>query len=411
MLHAPQQADLSDLHEGPGSRRTEYPLSIAIVSASLSRRAGGILPIMQNHAIQLASRGAAVSAHGVRDAETNLDRCGWETVDLHLADPVVPSLAYAPGLGASLRAFHPDILHLHGLWQYPSVLAERWGRRTGRPVVISTQGMLEPWALSNSRLKKRIAAAMFERRNLMQAAVIHCSRAELPGIRAFGLSNPVAILPNGATFPTHRAGASPPWPEDERKTLLFLGRLHPKKGISETLAAWATLARDHPDLVSNWRLVLAGWDDGGHEERFMQEAAERGLEGSVVFPGSLFGEQKEAAFEAADAFILASHSEGFPMTVLEAWSHKLPVFKTRECNIPEGFDVGAAIEVTTDPDRLARDLSLHLAAADLPAVGERGYALARDKFTWSSIAADLMQVYRWTLGQQEMPSCIDLVKR
>jgi glycosyltransferase involved in cell wall biosynthesis len=399
------------MRKTPVDRHTGSPLSVAILSASLSRRSGGILPIMQNHAIQFASTGVAVSAHGVRDAETDLDRNSWAPVDLYVADPAFSSLAYAPSLKTSLRAADPNLLHLHGLWQYPSVISERWGRNTGRPVVISTQGMLEPWALSNSRLKKRIAAALFERKNLMQAAVIHCSRSELPGIRAFGLSNPVAILPNGATLPTHRSGASPPWPQDGRKTLLFLGRLHPKKGISETLAAWAMLARDHPDIASEWRLVLAGWDDGGHEKRFVQEVAERGLGGAVVFPGAIFGEEKAAAFEAADAFILASHSEGFPMAVLEAWSHSLPVFKTRECNIPEGFDSGAAIEVTTDPERLARVLSVHLAGEDLPAVGERGYALVRDKFSWRSIAEDLMSVYRWTLGHEEMPSCIDLVQR
>lgn len=364
---------------------------------------------MQNHAIQLAAEGTAVSAHGVYDSEIVRDREGWKSIDLHLANPVVASLAYAPDMRRSLEKADPDILHLHGLWQYPSLLAERWGRKTGRPVVISTQGMLEAWALSYSKVKKRIAATIFERRNLMQAAVIHCSRAELPGIRAFGLNNPVAILPNGAVLPGKSFGVPPPWAKDDRRTLLFLGRLHPKKGISETLAAWAIMARQNPDLASSWRLVVAGWDDGGYEARFVREAAELGIESSVVFPGGLFGAVKEAAFEAADAFVLASHSEGFPMSVLEAWSYRLPVFKTRECNIPEGFASGAAIEIMTDPEKLARDLALHLARVDLPSVGERGYALVRERFSWPSITSDLISVYRWTLGLQERPSCIDLV--
>lgn len=384
---------------------------VAILCGSLSRTAGGILPIMQNHAIELRRLGLEVTAHGAGDPHLAKDAPDWGGVPLHAHRNFVVPLAFAPGIDASLKVTAPDIVHQHAIWQYASVAASRWRRRTGRPVVISTQGMLEPWALSNSRLKKKVAEFLFERKNLEAASVIHCSRAEVAGVRAFGLRNPIAVLPNGAVLSDRRAPISRPsfLPADGRKTLLFLGRLHPKKGISETLRAFSKFKGIDPVQAGRWRLVIAGWDDGGHLDRFTEEATALGLVGDVNFPGPLFGEEKQAAFAHADAFILASYSEGFPMAVMEAWANALPVFMTRECNIPEGFDVGAAIEVTTDSDVLAARMAEHLPRSDLNSIGEAGRTLVAERFSWPMVAAQLLDVYRWVLGQGPEPACIDRV--
>lgn len=393
-----------------GFDSSDRPIRVAIVSSSLSRAAGGILPIMQQQGIALQRLGIEVTAHGTSDPALAEDRRGWGNVSLFAHRPTIRSFAYAPGLAASIQQIKPDVIHQHAIWQYPSVAVSAWRKQTGRPVVISTQGMLEPWALSNSRTKKRLAEALFERRNLEGASVIHCSRAEVFGVRAFGLRNPIAVLPNGAVI-NDRANALPRpdfLPASDRKILLFLGRLHPKKGISETIAAFAKFKVAAPEIAAGWRLVVAGWDDGGHLHRLCAETAELGLKDDVAFPGPLFGENKDAALAHADAFVLASYSEGFPMAVMEAWANALPVFKTRECNIPEGFDVGAAIEVTTDVEALAGQFAQHLGRSDLASVGERGRALVTERFAWPVIGHELFAVYRWILGSGPLPSCIDL---
>jgi poly(glycerol-phosphate) alpha-glucosyltransferase len=384
-------------------------LSVAILSGSLSRRAGGILPIMQSHVSEFMRAGLKVSVHGPEDPDTEKDRAGWGPVRLYAEPTRLSRFAYAPSLGAGISAEQPDIVHLHGLWQYPSVVADRWRRRTGRPIVISTQGMLEPWALANARPKKRVAEMLFERRNLSSAAVLHCSRAEVEGVRAFGLRNPIAVLPNGATLPEQASLIPPPeFMKGPQQTLLFLGRLHPKKGISETIAAWARLVVEHPNFGIAWRLVIAGWDDGGHAERFKAEASALGLGDRVVFPGPLFGDLKAATLANADAFILASHSEGFPMAVMEAWAYSLPVFMTRECNILEGFREGAAIEITTDPKEISDVLSHHLLRQDLRDVGLKGRTMVEKYFSWPLIAAQIVSVYNWILGRSKMPDFVDL---
>lgn len=364
---------------------------------------------MQNHAHELVRAGIQVSAHGIQDVHTVADLPGWNGAEIHAHPPSVEKFAYSRQLAYGLDQARPDIVHLHGLWQYPSLVADRWRRRTGGPVIISTQGMLEPWALQNSRWRKRAVEWLFERRNLSRAAVIHCSRSEVAGIREFGLNNPVAVLPNGATLPNHTARLDrPAFMETSKRHLLFLGRLHPKKGITETLTGWARLKANNPALAQQWRLVVAGWDDGGHEARFRAEAQALGIAEVVQFPGPLFGEDKKAALTHADAFILASHSEGFPMGVMEAWASALPVFMTAQCNIPEGFDAGSAFEVTTDPDSIATVLARQLAGHDLPDAGWRGREMVAARFSWPVIAAELAAVYRWTLRRQEKPACVEL---
>jgi poly(glycerol-phosphate) alpha-glucosyltransferase len=387
-------------------------LAIAIVGASVSRAAGGIFPIMRAHARQLARMGASVSVFGLTDAFSEFDAPAWAPVSLRLFKPVYQGFAYAPVMARELLKAQFDIVHQHGLWLYPSIAVSRWRQHGRRPVVISTQGMLEPWALRNSRTKKAIAARLFERSNLRHAACLHCSHAEVEGVRRFGLKNPIAVLPNGADLP--RQGmphARPEWlPSDGRRTLLFLGRLHPKKGIRETLEAWALLKVLAPDIARRWRLVTAGWGDGGHGESFVAHAHALGISGDVLFPGQIFGSEKEAVLAHADAFILASHSEGLPIAVLEAWAHRVPVLMTRQCNLPEGFTTGAAVEVTSEPARLADGLAsfLGLPEEELLAMGARGRRLVEANFAWEGIAAQVAAVYAWVLGRQPKPPCVSI---
>jgi glycosyltransferase involved in cell wall biosynthesis len=387
------------------------PLSIGIVTSTLSRSGGGIFPIVRAHAQGLAALSAtSVTVFGLRDAATEQDLESWRPVIPITYQPLIPRFGFASKLSDDLQHSSHDVIHQHGLWLYPSIAVARWRRSSGKPTVISTQGMLEPWAIANSALKKRIAGVLFERSNLTHAACIHCSEAEVEGIRAYGLRNPIAVIPNGVDIPDHAMGrlVRPHWMSgDRRRTLLFLGRLHPKKGIQELVRAWSRVTTEFPMVAQSWLLAIAGWDDGGHAAEVQALTTELGLDSrSVVFPGPLFGADKVAALSHADAFILPSHSEGFPMTVLEAWAHGLPVFMTRACNISVGFEAGAAIEVTTEPDALARVLASSLTRADLPGIGFRGRELAASRFSWASIVAELRSVYEWLTDRGSRPSCV-----
>lgn len=361
---------------------------------------------MQNHAIQLQELGCDVTAVGLEDEYLKPDKDGWKTTPLLTPQPHLAKLGFSVGLNAALFETDAHLAHLHGLWQFPSIAVSWWRHRTARPVIISTQGMLEPWALRNSRIKKMVAAHLFERANLARAAVIHCSESEVDGVREFGLRNAVAVLPNGVNLPETNQTEAPTWHEAGRKNLLFLGRIHPKKGLLETVSAFAELKRRRPDLVSQWQFIIAGWDDGGHELTLKRHVHSCNVQDDVQFVGQLYGAEKSAALSYADAFVLASYSEGFPMAVLEAWAHQLPVFMTRQCNIGVGFDRGAAIEVTTDTNQLAELFITHLARSDLPQIGAAGRQLVESEYAWPQIVSELHAVYEWALGQRVAPNCL-----
>ena len=384
-------------------------LSIGIVTPTVSRAGGGIFPIVLAHASELTRAGHDVTVYGLDDDPEQLDRDQWKGLKLKLYQ--YEPFGFSRALTADLLRSRHDLLHQHALWTSLSFAVSNWRAKTGKPVVISTQGMLEPWALSNSAWKKRIAGALYEIRNVSRASAIHCSEAEVAGVRAFAPNSVVAVIPNGVELPdlskTHLVPGDL-FPSD-RHMLLFFGRIHPKKGVAELLRAWQLLKKSRPDIASGWRLAVAGWGDGGHVKSLELLAHELGLSGDeVLFVGPRFGNDKANILANADAFILPSFSEGFPMAVLEAWSYALPVFMTRECNIPDGFTMNAAIEISNRPDAMAETLAGALSNADLEAIGVAGRELVERLYSWPLAVSKLSSVYQWVSGQGRQPSCVDV---
>ncbi|MER8370176.1 glycosyltransferase [Mesorhizobium sp. M1378] len=384
-------------------------VSVAVVSGSLSRLAGGLFNSVRQSALALHSLGCRISVLGTADVHTAKDIGAWAPIRPLAAKPASPlALGYAPALGDALRNGDFNLVHQHGIWKAMSAQVSAWRKRTGGPVMISPRGMLDPWAMKNSAWKKRVAGFLYENSNLASSACLHAlSYSEADSMRAFGLNNPIAIIPNGVIIPAdvHGPGAlRPPWlPTDGRRVLLFLGRIHPKKGVLELVDAWAKLKREAPEIAASWRLVIAGWDDGGHEPRLRAALARHDLERDVLLPGPLFDDEKDATLRHADAFILPSHSEGLPMSVLEAWAYRLPVLMTEACNLPEGFASGAAIKVDLAADRLSLDVASALAKPDLRSRGEKGRRLVEDRFTWGKIAQQHLATYQWMLDGGDPP--------
>lgn len=304
-------------------------------------------------------------------------------------------------VGASvgvLRDTAVRLVHTHGLWSPLSLSAVIWRRLSGGSTIVSPHGMLDPWALSKSRLKKAFALRLVERAHMNNSVIVHAlNTAEADTIRAAGITAPIAIVPNGVDPAPSVLPAPHPWMD--RPTLLFLGRLHQKKGIAELIDAFALAASNLP----GWQLAIAGWDDGQND--FRVRAAKSGA--PILFPGPLFGDEKAAAYAHAAAFVLPSHSEGLPMTVLEAWAHGRPVFMTQACNLPEGFAAGAAAQIETNPrlmaDALVAGLRNH---AFLAAAGQAGQRLVAKQFTWDSVAEQFRALYAYALGESNEPGVI-----
>jgi len=389
------------------------PISIGVLTASISCRAGGLFWAIPPLANGIVRSGGSVRVLSIGDALSDADAVHWGEVrpNVH-SRRGPPAFGYAPDLSKALDTAGFDLVHTHGLWMYPSVAASRWAARWKRPVMVSPHGMLDPWAVRNSAWKKLLAGWLFENRHLRRAACLHAlSDAEYEAIRGYGLKNPVAVIPNGSNLTIRRETMAPPeWaaglPPGAR-VLLFLGRLHPKKGLTNLLRAWG-LMRLKVAGTGSWHLVIAGWNEGSHEVELRRLAEALQLGETVRFVGPQFDAQKAASMAFANGFVLPSFSEGLPIAVLEAWFFRLPVLMTRQCNLPEGFTAGAAIEIPPDADRMAERLAtfLNLPERERQAMGSRGRRLVEQRFDWSAITSQMSDVYAWVLGRQEKPACV-----
>jgi glycosyltransferase involved in cell wall biosynthesis len=378
----------------------------------------------------------SVKVLSLRDQFTETDLDAWAPVAVRPFKVMGPrAFGYAPGLSRELRSLKPELVHVHGLWQFTSLAALSWHRQTGLPLLISPHGMLDSWALRNSRFKKLIAWLSYERSHLTSATCIRAlCQSEANSIRALGLRNPICIIPNGVDLPnwrqqnrkaenrkTEKHGEVPAAncgflnsSLPKRKLLLYLGRIHPKKGLANLLRAWVRT----PER-KEWVLVIAGWDQGGHEAKLKSLAGELGIHWaeagsrqelgiSVFFAGPQFGAAKHQWFRRCDAVILPSFSEGLPMALLEAWAHGKPILMTPQCNLPEGFAAGAAFSILPEPDAIAVGLEqlFQTSREALETIGLRGLAIASARFAWPKIAAELKSVYYWMTRSAPKPNCV-----
>jgi poly(glycerol-phosphate) alpha-glucosyltransferase len=388
-------------------------MKVGLLTASISRQAGGLLGAVKALTENLSACGCDVEVFSVGDVFSAEDRCLWNASTITLATPLGPrSFGFGRELSGALRQANLDVIHTHGLWMYPSIAGMRWQAALKRPLVVSPHGMLDPWAVRHSALKKRLAGWLYENAHLRRAACLHAlCEAELEAIRSYGLVNPVAVIPNGVDLPQRDDLMPPPgWAEcvpHDARVLLFLGRIHPKKGLVSLLHGWQQASAQGKGTP--WHLVIAGWDQGNHQAELQALARQLGLNGSVHFVGPQFHEEKDRSFARADAFILPSFSEGLPMAVLEAWSFGLPVWMTPGCNLPEGFAAGAARKMAPDAESIASELERLFALSDgeLRAMGRRGRDLVEQRFTWPRAAARMVEVYAWVLGQGPKPDCVN----
>ena len=255
-------------------------MKVAITTGSLSRNAGGLFESVRALGKGLAKLGGDVSVYGLRDQNWERDEEAWAPLSAHAFSFIGPrALAWSPDMDAALDEARPDLVALQGLWQYASLSTCRQWRRKGTPYVVSPRGMLDKWALANSRWKKVLAAFVFENAVLRDAACLHAlCVAEADAIRAYGLRQRIEVVPNGVDLPEILTAEDTESTEGKKK-LLFLGRIHPKKGLIGALRAWADIQNSKFKIQNSkqWQFVIAGWDQGGHEAELKSLCRELGL--------------------------------------------------------------------------------------------------------------------------------------
>ena len=297
----------------------------------------------------LRALGAVPVILGVRDAASEEDLWRFGDAEVLLAEPRGPqALAYAPDLGRLVGGAGLDLLHLHGIWQYPGRVAGSFASTGGVPLMISPHGMLDPWITARNAWKKRLARALWERQSWSRATAFHALTAhEARDIARETGSMRIAVVPNAAPAVTRGPV------RDRPPMVLYLGRIHPKKNLDALIAAWQAVRQDLPPDAS---LTVAGWGDDEGIARLEEAVAGTGGGSDIAFLGAAFGSQKAALFDVARFLVLPSQSEGLPMAILEAWSSGVPTLMSQACHLPVGYETGAAIDCGTDSTTIASAL-------------------------------------------------------
>jgi poly(glycerol-phosphate) alpha-glucosyltransferase len=360
---------------------------IGLLTAWASRANGGVFEAVAQQARMIEALGGEAHVIALDDDPPAEDRARFGPGRVHLSPVNGPAqVGYAPDLVAAIERVDPDLLHLHGIWMYPSRAGAVWARRSGKPYVVSPHGMLDPWITARGRAKKALARLGYERASWRSARFLHAlTTREAADIARETRRADSVVIPNAGP-PAEAAPAG-----ERAASFVYLGRIHPKKNIGALIAGWKLA---EPALAAaGAALTIAGWGDPDDVAQLRGELA--GAPPSVAFVGAVYGEAKARLLRQARFLVLPSHSEGLPMVVLEAWAAATPVLMTQECNLPEGFAAGAAIDCGYDPATIASALrrAVAMPAGEWLALAEAGRALAQGRFSADSVAREWAAAY------------------
>lgn len=324
---------------------------------------------------------------------------------------------------AVVERIRPDIVHLHCIWSPALHRCAAICRRRRIPYVIAPRGMLEPWSLEQKWLKKKIARLLYQDHDLKCAAALHATAAsEAEQFRRLGFKNLVIVSPNGVNVPKEWGTGNGGRGTDEGiRRVLFVSRMHPKKGVIELVEAWGRLvdsrrnrrlsvARDSSEpsraQASAESLVVSGWEcelvytvsgetEREYEAKVKAKVKELGLEDQFIFTGALNDEKKWQAYARADIFVLPTYSENFGIVVAEALWAGVPVITTKGTPWQELNERGCGwwVDVSVESLTVALKEAMSLDDVQRREMGARGRALVEEKYTWNAVVKAMVKGY------------------
>ncbi|MHB0971880.1 MAG: glycosyltransferase [Thermoanaerobaculia bacterium] len=310
-------------------------------------------------------------------------------------------MAIAPGLLLSLlRRRSVDVIHNHGLWSAPNFVVALTRPALRSVLVTSPRGTLSPAALGFSQRKKQLFWWM-QRPVITSADCVHVtSEAEADDVRRLGVKKPVAVLPNPIALPDLQRFPSN---RSAERTILFVGRLHPIKGLDLLLQAWNDVSRRFPE----WRLKIAGVVDPQYMNTLRRQAADLQLK-RCDFVGPVYGDEKFREYRAADIVVLPSRSENFGMVVGESLACEVPVITTTATPWHDlgkeraGWCVDPAVPALSG----ALQTAMSMTPGELHEIGKNGRAWMERDYSPESVGQKMIDVYKWLLGRGARPAWV-----
>ncbi|MCO4799729.1 MAG: glycosyltransferase [Colwelliaceae bacterium] len=287
------------------------------------------------------------------------------------------------------------IIHIHGLWTPFVFLVYLFAKKNKIKLIISPHGMLEPWAMNHKFWKKKLAWVLYQKKILKDAdLIIVNSQKEEKAVSCIGLRIPVVVINNGVDV-THIPKSFLPAPSN--KTVMFLSRLSPVKGLPDLIEAWSLLPINH-----GYTLKIYGHADAGYENELKDLIKTFNVKNSVSIEGPVFEEEKWIAYDHASIFILPSYSENFGIVVAEALWVGTPVITTFatpwDCLTNEG--IGWQVENDSLQIRDVLTKAMSLGDSELIEMGKKASKYSKDQFNWSEIINHYVNSYHWVLGNR-----------
>ena len=289
-----------------------------------------------------------------------------------------------------------DVIHLHGLWSPSIHLAARFSRGAGIPYVVSPRGMLSDWCIGSKSLRKRIAWAGYQRKDLQRSSCIHAtSDAEAFDIRSKGFVDGVEVIPHGCDLPPPvilpgQSDQSTSVDTCPTRVAVTMCRLHPVKGLEDLVEAWGTVRPE------NWRLLIVGPDSNNYRQVLHKQIERRNLVDTIEIRPAVNPPEKWRLLDQADLYVSASHSENFGMSIAEAMASGTPVITTQSTpwSILSEADCGWWVPVGIDGLSAAINEATTTKNSDLSSMGHRCASLIEAEYSWRSVSEKMTSLYR-----------------
>lgn len=347
------------------------------------------------------SRSVPLFVRGLSDIGVNMTLMviRSENMNLHMLDGTSAKIHYISAsyrrkdLEKFVEAEKFDIIHGQCLWEPLFHMMRKIADRFNIPFILSPRGTLEPWSLGQKRIKKKLAMLLYQRHDLNRCACIYTTATmEAQHIKELGFNRPMCIIPNGidtSNYPCRESYS------EVKKQVLFLSRIHPKKGVELLINAWREVYPGHND----WRLVIVGNGESAYIGLLKKKIEDMGLTGCVDFFGPVYGQNKVSLYHSSSLFVLPSFSENFGMVIAEALSCGVPVITTDKTpwyllnETHSGWCIPLSLE----------DLVKVLGAAmrqpldSLYNMGQRGSRMVNDYFSYQKCAIKNKALYEWIL--------------
>lgn len=346
----------------------------------------------------LAELGVDITLMTIRSKDMNTHALEGTSAKLKVLEPSFSKKEIA----RYLKEEKFELIQIQSMWDLPyhKVMVE--ARRLGVPYVVTPRGMLEPWSLSQKKWKKILAWWLYQRNDVLKSAcVFTTAEMEAEHVSELGITTCKSVIPNSIETDAYRCKASV---DGIKKQVLFLSRLHVKKGIEILIDSWKRVASD----FSDWQLLVIGNGEAEYIHRLEMKVERLGLKDSIKILPQVFGEAKIKVYQESALFCLPSFSENFGMAIAESMSCGTPVITTTNCPwiILNDTKTGWCIDLSVDNLEHALREAMTMSSVDLYAMGQKASKLIYENFDYRSVTLKILRLYEWLLNGGEKPEFI-----